>query len=123
MTAGGTGVLNLRLASKERRKGKDDQWEDHTEWHSVVIWGKRGESLSKILQKGSKVLVEGSLRTSSWEAKDGGGKRSKTEIHAFDVELLGDKPAQQRSAHGSTAKHHKDPGADADFPEDDDIPF
>ncbi len=87
-TQGGTGVLNLRLATNERIK-RDGEWEDHTEWHNVVVWGKRGESLGMILVKGSRVLIKGNLRTSSYEGKDG-VKRYKTEIHAREVVLTGD---------------------------------
>lgn len=79
-------VLKLRVATNERRKDKDGNWGDHTEWHSVVVFGKRAEALSRLLRKGSRVLVEGKLRTSNWE-KDG-EKRYKTEIAADDLELL-----------------------------------
>lgn len=79
-------VLKLRLATNERRKDKDGNWGDHTEWHSVVVFGKRAEALHRLLSKGMRVLVEGKLRTSSWE-KDG-QKQYKTEVTADDIELL-----------------------------------
>lgn len=79
-------VLKLRLATSERRKDKDGNWSDHTEWHAVVVFGKRAEALHRLLRKGSRVLVEGKLRTSSWE-KDG-QKHYKTEVAADDIELL-----------------------------------
>ena len=79
-------VLKLRVATNERRKDKDGNWGDHTEWHSVVVFGKRAEALSRLLRKGSRVLIEGKLRTSNWE-KDG-QKHYKTEIAADDLELL-----------------------------------
>lgn len=84
--AGSASVLRLNLATSERRKDKDGNWSDHTEWHTVVVWGKRAEALSKLLSKGSQCLVDGQLRTTSWE-KDG-QKRYKTEISATDVELV-----------------------------------
>lgn len=83
-------VLSMRMAtsdgyfdsaSKERR--------ERTEWHTVVIWGKRGEALKKLLGKGSRVYVEGRLQTRSWEDKQG-SKRYTTEIVASNVLLLGD---------------------------------
>jgi single-strand DNA-binding protein len=85
-TAGSSHVLRCRVATNERRKDKDGNWSDHTEWHAVIIWGKRAEALAKLLSKGSQLIVEGQLRTSSWE-KDG-QKRYKTEVHAQDVELV-----------------------------------
>jgi single-strand DNA-binding protein len=86
-TQGGTSVLNLRLATNERVK-RGDQWEDHAEWHSVVVFGKRADALSKFLAKGSQVLIEGKLRTRQWEDRDG-NKRYTTEVIADDVQVFG----------------------------------
>lgn len=92
-------VLKLRLATNERRKDQAGNWSDHTEWHSVVVFGKRAEALHRLLAKGSRILVEGKLRTSNWE-KDG-EKRYRTEVIADDVELYDGKrdaaPAQRRA--------------------------
>lgn len=86
-TATGAPVLNLRLATNESYLDKNREQHERTEWHAVVIWGTRGEALSKILSKGSCVAVEGTLRTSSWE-KDG-LRRYKTEVHAREIFLTG----------------------------------
>jgi single-strand DNA-binding protein len=86
-TAGGLSVLNLRLATNESWLDKNKQMQERTEWHDVVVWGNRAEALSKILSKGDGLLVEGGLRTSSYE-KDG-VKRFKTEIHAREVCFAG----------------------------------
>jgi single-strand DNA-binding protein len=86
-TANGQPVLHLRLATNESWLDKNKESQERTEWHTVVVWGPRGEALSKILTKGSSVLVEGGLRTSSYD-KDG-IKRYKTEIVARDVFLTG----------------------------------
>lgn len=95
-TQGGQGVLNLRLATTESYLDKDQVRKERTEWHNVVIWGKRGEALSKILVKGSSVMIEGGLRTSSYE-KDG-VKHYKTEIHATEVFLTGGKSGGGRES-------------------------
>lgn len=87
VTQGGATLLKFRMATNERVK-RAQQWEDHTEWHSIVVWGKRAEALSKLLSKGTKVLVRGNLRTSSYEGRDG-VKRYKTEITAEDVQIGG----------------------------------
>ena len=84
-TAGGTGVLGFSVAVNERVK-RGDSWEDYTNWVDVVIFGKRAESLSRILTKGMKVAVSGRLHYSSWE-KDG-QKRSKMEVVANEVDLM-----------------------------------
>lgn len=86
-TQSGDTVLKLRLATTERYLDRNKAWQERTEWHSVVVWGKRGEGLHRILAKGSTIFVEGSLRTTSYE-KDG-VKRYTTEIIAQNVILAG----------------------------------
>lgn len=105
-TQGGTAVLNLRMATNEKYK-KDEEWVDRVDYHNVVIWGKRGEGLAKFLAKGAPVLIEGGIRTNSYE-KDG-VKHYKTEIHATEVLLLGGKRGEATT--------------DSDAAGDDDIPF
>jgi single-strand DNA-binding protein len=87
-TQGGQAVLNLRLATTESYLDKDKVRRERTDWHSVVVWGKRGEALGKILAKGSSIFVEGSLRTSSYDDKDG-NKRYKTEVNVTNIVLCG----------------------------------
>ena len=87
-------LLKMRIATSERRKGKGDKWEDHTEWHQVTVWGKRAEGLAEILSKGDRILVVGRLRTRSYESD--GVKRYSTEIHADDVELTGGRGGSKR---------------------------
>jgi single-strand DNA-binding protein len=87
-TQGGQAVLNLRLATTESYLDKDKVRRERTDWHSVVVWGKRGEGLAKILGKGSSIFIEGSIRNSSYEDKDG-NKRYKTDIVANNVVLAG----------------------------------
>jgi len=87
-TQGGQAVLNLRLATTETYLDKDKVRRERTDWHNVVVWGKRGEALAKILGKGSSLFVEGSLRTSSYDDRDG-NKRYKTEVIANNVILSG----------------------------------
>ena len=88
ITQAGQAVLNLRLATTESYLDKDKVRRERTDWHSVVIWGKRGEALAKILAKGSSLFIEGSIRTSSYEDREG-NKRYKTEIVASNVLLTG----------------------------------
>ena len=88
MTSGGQAVLKLRLATSETYLDRNKVRQERTEWHSVVIWGKRGEALAKILAKGSRIFVEGGLRTSSYDDKEG-HKRYKTEVVANNIILSG----------------------------------
>jgi single-strand DNA-binding protein len=87
-TPSGQAVLNMRLATTESYLDKDKVRRERTDWHNVVVWGKRGEALGKILAKGSSIFVEGSIRTSSYDDRDG-NKRYKTEIIANNVILAG----------------------------------
>ncbi|MCC6528227.1 MAG: single-stranded DNA-binding protein [Polyangiaceae bacterium] len=87
-TQGGQSVLNLRLATTETYVDQTNTRKERTDWHNVVVWGKRGEALAKILAKGSSLFVEGSLRTSSFEGRDG-QKRWKTEVIAKNILLTG----------------------------------
>ncbi|HEY3499373.1 MAG TPA: single-stranded DNA-binding protein [Polyangiaceae bacterium] len=88
MTSGGQAVLKLRLATSETYLDRNKVRQERTEWHSVIVWGKRGEALSKILSKGSRIFVEGGLRTSSYDDKEG-KKRYKTEVVANNIILSG----------------------------------
>jgi single-strand DNA-binding protein len=87
-TQSGQAVLTMRMATNERFKNRDGEWQDRTEWHNVVVWGKRAEGLNKVVEKGTHMYVEGRLQTRSWEDKSG-QKRYTTEIVARNVLLLG----------------------------------
>jgi single-strand DNA-binding protein len=87
MTQGGQAILKLRLATTESYLDRNNTRQERTEWHRVTVWGKRGEALSRILSKGDRVFIEGSLRTSSYE-KDG-QKHYTTEVIANNIILGG----------------------------------
>ena len=87
-TPSGAGVCEMRLATNESWTDKSGQRQERTEWHRIVVWGKRAELCAKYLSKGRQCFVEGRLRTRSWEDKEG-NKRYTTEIVATDVQFLG----------------------------------
>ena len=87
-TQSGQAVLSLRLATNESFQNRDGERQERTEWHSVTVWGKRGEGLNKVVSKGSQLFVEGRLQTRSWEDKQG-QKRYTTEVVATNILLLG----------------------------------
>lgn len=82
----GTVLTTVSLATNERKKSGAD-WVDHTEWHSVVFFGRLAEIAQQYLRKGAKVYVSGRLRTTSWE-DDHQVKRYRTSIIAEDLVLL-----------------------------------
>ena len=88
-TPQGTPVAKLTLATNERYKDKDGQWQDRTEWHNIVLWQRLAEIAGEYLKKGGKVYIEGRLQTRSWDDKQTGQKRYMTEVVANDLVLLG----------------------------------
>lgn len=117
VTNAGGGVLNFRIATNESYVDKANVRQEKTEYSSIMMWGKRGEALAKLLAKGQMVFVEGSLRTSSYEKN--GEKRYKTEIVASNIILTGGRDG---------GIHAKLPAApkktiEAEFDDMGDIPF
>jgi single-strand DNA-binding protein len=87
-TNGGTQVATLRLATTDRQKNQSGEWVDHTEWHSVVCFGKLAELMDRFGKKGKQLYVEGRIQTREYTDKDG-NKRWSTEIVASEIRLLG----------------------------------
>jgi len=126
----GDPVLNLRLATTESYLNKDKVRQERTEFHSLTVWGRRAEALSKILRKGSAITVEGSLQTRSYE-KDG-EKRYATSVRVINLVLGGSGRSQSdgepaREERPARGKAPATPPPD-DFDQgggfgDDDIPF
>lgn len=87
-TPAGTQVLNFGVAVNDRRKNQQTgEWEDYPNFVDCVVFGNRAEPLSRFLGKGSKVAVEGKLRYSAWEDKEG-KRRSKLEVVVDDVDMM-----------------------------------
>jgi single-strand DNA-binding protein len=134
MTSSGQAVLKLRLATSESYLDRNKVRQERTEWHSVVVWGKRAEGLAKILSKGSRLFVEGGLRTSSYDDREG-NKRYKTEVVANNIILSGGggRGGPRPAEGGHDDQEHGGPpagggGDDLDYGGgggggDDDIPF
>lgn len=101
-TQGGQAVLHMRLATTESYLDRDKVRRERCDWHNIVVWGKRGESLAKFLKKGSSIFVEGSLRTSSYDDREG-QKRYKTEVIANKIILAGGKRAERQGDEGAPA--------------------
>lgn len=87
-----SGVKKVRLAvaTNERFKNKKGEWEENTQWHTVVAWGKLCDRIEKVLDKGSEVVIEGRIVNRSYETKEG-EKRFSTEIELNEFVLLSGK--------------------------------
>jgi single-strand DNA-binding protein len=86
-------ATNERLFNPNTRESTD-----RTEWHNIVVFGKLAEFVEKYLAQGRQVLIEGKLRTRSWQDKDSGNKRYKTEVEAMNIVLLGKREESSASS-------------------------
>ena len=99
-TGSGMQILQFGVAVNDRRRNQQTgEWEDYPNFVDCVVFGSRADALSRFLSKGSKVAVEGKLRYSSWEAKEG-GRRSKLEVIVDDLDFLSQRGGQQGGSQG-----------------------
>jgi single-strand DNA-binding protein len=121
----GTPVANFSLATNERFKGRNDEWQERTEWHSIVAWQRLAEIVGEYVAKGSKVYVEGKLQTTSWEDRQSGERKYRTEILARDLLLLGPLENSSGDHQGPTHNENQDQPSHAGSGKivDQDIPF
>src|SRR5436190_12558354 len=133
-TPSGVPVAKFSLATNEKYKDKSGEWQERTEWHSVIAWQHLAEIVGEYVKKGSKVYIEGRLQTSSWEDKQSGEKKYRTEIVASDLVLLGGRGEgggdhEGRSSRGAAASFdQRSPHSEGHAPSsaeitDEDIPF
>ena len=97
-TAGGTSVAKFGVAVNERRRNQQGEWEDYPNFIDCTMWGTRAEKLARYLVKGTKVAIEGRLHYSSWEDRNGGGRRSKLDVTVDEIEFMSrqQQPARQQ---------------------------
>jgi single-strand DNA-binding protein len=125
-TPSGVPVAKFSLATNERYKDKAGEWQERAEWHNIIAWQRLAEIVAEYVKKGSKVYIEGRLQTSSWDDKQSGEKKYRTEVVASDLVLLGgehqdnsrdERPARREPVH---AGGHSPESAEIT---DEDIPF
>jgi single-strand DNA-binding protein len=87
----GRNVANFSLATTERFTDRNGAQQERTDWHRIVAFGQLADTCDRFLSKGRQVYVEGRLTTRQYEAKDGSGKRYRTEIVARQLRLLGNR--------------------------------
>jgi len=134
-TGGGTMVANFTLATSDRQKDASGNWQDRTEWHNLVAFTRLAEIVRDYVKKGSKLYVEGKIQTRSWDDKESGQKRYRTEIIVNDLSLLsgreegsGSGGYSRQSGSSSNLDQRQPAAAHDDFGQsaeisDDDIPF
>ena len=115
-TGSGTAVASLSLATTERFKNKKGEWEDRTEWHNVIFWGRLAEVAGEHLSKGKTVYIDGRLQTRKWQDRDG-KDRYTTEIVAEKMVMLSRKEGAKFGE--PSEEFNGGPG----FADKDEIPF
>jgi single-strand DNA-binding protein len=120
-TQGGAAIVKFALAIN-RRKKVGESWQDEANYFDVTMMGKSGEAVHKYLVKGKMVGVQGELRQNRWEQD--GQTRSKVEIFAFSLQLLGDsRGGTSQSAPEPAASNYGGFSQASDEQFEDDIPF
>lgn len=117
-TPSGVAVSTFNMATNESWKNKEGEYEDRTEWHRIVLYGKAAETASEYMKKGQLAYVEGRIRTRSWEDKDG-MTRYTTEVLGDRFTMLGRKSENKSTAAPAEAGG----GAGGGSGDDDDLPF
>ena len=118
----GTAIGKFSIAVN-RRKRSGDQWTDEVSYFDIVLWGKTAEALNQYLQKGKQIAVSGELRQNRWEQD--GQNRSKVEIIANNVQLLGGTGGRNEGQASRPAPQDDPPSDTGSYSDDfeDDIPF
>jgi single-strand DNA-binding protein len=132
-TGSGMTVANFSLATADRAKDAQGNWVDKPEWHNLVCFDKLAETAKNYVKKGSSLFVEGKITNRSWDDKESGQKRYRTEIIVNDFTFVGSKSGGEgggsysKSASTPYTAGASTPAAAPDFADqgitDDDIPF
>jgi len=133
-TGGGNMVANFTLATSDRFQDAQGNWQDRTEWHNLVAFKRTAEIVRDYVKKGSKLYIEGKIQTRSWDDKESGQKKYRTEIIVNDLSLLSGREdggatsggySRQSSASASLDQRPSPAHDDVAQTEisDDDIPF
>jgi single-strand DNA-binding protein len=133
-TAGGMIVASFSLATADRQKDQQGNWQDKTEWHNLVAFSRTAEIVRDYVKKGTQLFVEGKIQTRSWDDKESGQKKYRTEILINEMSLLGGGPGRGEGAgaggyskSSTTSFDQRSPASQPDYADqgitDDDIPF
>lgn len=131
-TPNGVMVANFTLATSDRFQDAQGNWQDRTEWHNLVSFKRTAEIVRDYVKKGTKLYIEGKIQTRSWDDKESGQKRYRTEIIVNDLSLLSgrdDGGSGSNRGSGNSASFDQRPAAARDEYSqqaeisDDDIPF
>ena len=123
-TPSGQSVAEFSLATSRKWKDRDGNRQEETEWHRIICWGRQAEVAGQYLRKGKQIFVEGRIQTRSWEDKQSGEKRYKTEIVCGNFQMLGRRDEGGGGGYGQQGgEAPSGPPSGPSGGPDDDIPF
>jgi single-strand DNA-binding protein len=127
-TASGMTIASFTLATADRAKDASGNWVDKTEWHNLVAFQRTAEIVRDYVKKGTQLFIEGKIQQRSWDDKESGQKRYKTEILVNELSLLGGRPSGESGGYSkSSSTPASAPASAPDYADqgitDDDIPF
>ena len=125
-TPQGTTVAKFTMATDDRYTDRNGEKQERTEWHNIVAWSKLAEICGQYLKKGKLVYIEGSLRTDSWDDKETGQKRYRTEIVAQNMQMLDRKGDEGGGGGGGSytgARKSSTSTAPETMEDDEEVPF
>ncbi len=132
-SSGGTTVASFSLATADRQKDVSGNWVDKTEWHNIVAFSGRAEVIRDYVKKGNQLFIVGKIQTRSWDDKESGQTRYRTEILVDELILLGGGSSKENSrarsgnGRGALAQDRPNLASNGDYADreitDDDIPF
>jgi single-strand DNA-binding protein len=121
-TGSGKAVCKFPIATSEVWYDQQEQKQERTVWHNIVVWGKQGETCGKYLSKGRQVYIEGRIENRSYDDREG-NKRYISEIIAQQVRFLGGQGQGAGRSTGDAPPMPDEPPAPGEAVTDDDIPF
>lgn len=129
-TPSGQTVAKFTIATDERYTDRAGEKQERTEWHNIVAWGKLAEICGQYLRKGKLVYIDGQIRTDSWDDKESGQKRYRTEIIANQMQMLdrrgdegGGGGGSYASGGGASRGSSKPAGGGGEMEDDEEVPF
>jgi single-strand DNA-binding protein len=125
-TPSGQTVAKFSVATDEKFTDRNGEKQQRTEWHNIVAWGKLGEICGQYLRKGKLVFIEGRIQTDSWDDKESGQKKYRTDIVANEMKMLDKKGDDEGSGGGSytgSRKQSSSGASTAQMDDDEEVPF
>ncbi|MGH7988328.1 MAG: single-stranded DNA-binding protein [Candidatus Binataceae bacterium] len=119
----GQTVANFTLATSDSYTDRSGARQERTDWHNIVVYGKQAELCGQYLKKGRQVYIEGRISNRQYEAKDGSGKRYRSEIVAQRVQFLGGRAGAGGAGAGMEDQQPDFAGEPPPPMDDEDIPF